>query len=60
MPSPDPCPRCNADRLTVIYYDAGGQPLGGHSQCTECGPRHAEPVSAPAELAKELLQKKAS
>jgi hypothetical protein len=47
--------------LSVIYYDAKGMPLGGHSQCTECGPRSIEFVPAPsADVRKKLLEKKAS
>lgn len=61
MPNTEPCLRCSGDRLSVIYYDAKGLPLGGHSQCTECGPRSAEVVSAPAaDVRKKLLERKAS
>ena len=61
MASSDNCSRCNSDLLSVIYYDAKGQLIGGHSQCTECGPRSAEPVSPPDLSArKKLLEKKAS
>ncbi|HEV7678510.1 MAG TPA: hypothetical protein VGQ42_08080 [Candidatus Dormibacteraeota bacterium] len=61
MSSPDQCPRCRATRLAVVYYDANGQPLGGHSQCTECGPRHAvRLVPRSGEVRKQLLSRKAS
>ena len=55
------CPQCTSDRLSVIYYDAKGNPLGGHSQCTECGPRSIEMVSLATDgVRKKLLEKKAS
>ncbi len=55
------CPRCRADRLAVVYYDAEGNVLGGHCQCPECGPRHAEPISPEkVTVRKKLLEKKAS
>ena len=61
MGSPNQCPRCSADRLSVIYYNAKGLPLGGHSQCTECGPRSVEVVALPAaDVRKKLLERKAS
>ena len=61
MAQPDQCPRCHADRLSVVYYDSKGMLLGGHSQCTECGPRSAETVLPPsADVRKKLLERKAS
>ena len=58
------CPYCHSDRLAVLYYDAQGNPIGGHSQCTECGPREAVPIPSEDELRtarqRELLEKKAS
>jgi hypothetical protein len=61
MATSNRCPQCAADRLSVIYYDAKGQPLGGHSQCTECGPRSIEVVEVPtSQVRRKLLEKKAS
>lgn len=40
MPEPVACPRCSAARLSVVYFDAAGQPIGGHLHCPDCGPRH--------------------
>ncbi len=61
MATPTPCPRCHADRFASVYFDAEGRRLGGHRQCTECGPRHAEPIPADKALVhKKLLEKKAS
>ena len=61
MAASNQCPACNSDRLSVIYFDAKGQSLGGHSQCTECGPRSAVVVPAPPNVVrKKLLEKKAS
>ena len=61
MATPNPCPRCNAPRLTVIYYDADGNPIGGRIECTECGPRHAvELVRSTADVQSRLLERKAS
>jgi hypothetical protein len=59
--SMESCPRCASQRLTVIYYDASGQPVGGLNQCTECGPRHAvKLVPAPTRKRNQLLDRKAS
>jgi len=59
MATPNPCPRCKAPRLTVIYYDADGNPIGGRIECTDCGPRHAVEL-VPADLQQRLLERKAS
>ena len=57
-----PCPRCSAPgRLSVVYYDASGNIVGGHCQCPDCGPRHAEPIRLRRRpVSKKLLEKKAS
>jgi hypothetical protein len=61
MATLNPCPRCSAARLTVIYYDADGQPLGGRIECTDCGPRHAiELRPQDADVRERLLNRKAS
>jgi len=59
MPETPPCPRCQSPRLTVVYYDAEGRPLGGHVQCSECGARHSTPL-VPLRDKRELLERKAS
>ena len=60
MPEPKPCPRCSAARLSVIYFDAEGRPLGGHLHCPECGPRHAERLVPAPDVRDGLLERKAS
>ena len=61
MATPNPCPRCSAPRLTIIYYGADGNPIGGRLECTDCGPRQAVelfPVSE--DVRAQLLKRKAS
>lgn len=61
MAEPTECPRCRAARLSVLYYGADGEPLGGHLECTDCGPRHSvelKPVEKPQR--DRLLERKAS
>ena len=61
MVTPNPCPRCNAQRLTIIYYGADGNPIGGRLQCTDCGPRHAVELYPVADgVRDQLLKRKAS
>jgi transcription elongation factor Elf1 len=62
MTHPSPCPRCQAPRLAVIYYDAEGRAIGGHLHCPECGARHAVRLVPAAEAGAraELLRRKAS
>lgn len=65
MTKPSPCPRCQAPRLAVIYYNAEGRVVGGHLHCPDCGARHADrlvPTTAAAagEARAELLRRKAS
>ena len=62
MPQPSPCPRCQAQRLAVVYYDAEGRPLGGQLHCPDCGARHSARLVPPAgEVSRsELLERKAS
>lgn len=61
MPDTAPCPRCQSTRLAVVYYDADGQPLGGHVLCSQCGSRHsARLVPLHDEKQRELLERKAS
>ncbi len=62
MPALDSCPRCRADRLAVVYFDAKGAPIGGHVQCPDCGPRHSEELTfeASGSVRADLLERKAS
>jgi len=61
MTTPSLCPRCDRQRLSVIYYDAAGDPIGGLSQCTDCGSRHAEHVVFEKVKRRErLLERRAS
>jgi hypothetical protein len=61
MPALDTCPRCRAERLAVVYFDASDAPIGGHIQCPDCGPRHAEELTFDAASVREtLLERKAS
>jgi hypothetical protein len=61
MATTTPCPRCNAPRLTVIYYDADGNPIGGRLECTDCGPRQAvQLVPVSSDVRAQLLKRKAS
>lgn len=62
MNLPTPCPRCNSQRLGVLYCDAEGDPVGGQYQCTDCGPRHAEALEFKKNGRRRdrLLERKAS
>ncbi|HEY6380108.1 MAG TPA: hypothetical protein VI316_13110 [Candidatus Dormibacteraeota bacterium] len=63
MPESVPCPRCSAARLSVVYFDADGRPVGGHLHCTQCGPRHNQllvPNGQRGGVQKRLLERKAS
>jgi transcription elongation factor Elf1 len=60
MPNLDTCPRCRAERLAVVYFDAKGDPIGGHVQCPDCGPRHSEELTFDASVRDTLLEREAS
>lgn len=60
MASLERCPRCNDERLAVLYYDGEGNPVGGYVECPECGPRHAVDIPAEKPVRQKLLEKKAS
>jgi hypothetical protein len=61
MTTLDVCPRCREDRLAVVYFDANDEPIGGHIQCPDCGPRHSEELSfESATVSETLLERKAS
>ena len=59
-PQTAPCPRCNSARLTIVYYDAEGRPVGGHVHCSECGARHNVPLQPQPSVQGDLLERKAS
>ncbi|MHB8718854.1 MAG: hypothetical protein ACYDAC_08195 [Candidatus Dormibacteria bacterium] len=55
------CPRCRGERLAVVYFGADDEPVGGHLQCPECGPRHSEELEVPQDVRRsDLLERKAS
>ncbi len=60
MATPDPCPRCSSPRLSVIYYDADGNLIGGRLECTDCGPRQAVELVISEDVRAQLLKRKAS
>ena len=35
----DRCPLCKRGMLSVLYYGADGESVGGHRICADCGPR---------------------
>ena len=57
---PERCEQCGAELLSVFYYGADGEPVGGHRICTGCGPRSATPVDIPVDVRRKLLERKAS
>jgi predicted nucleic-acid-binding Zn-ribbon protein len=59
MATLETCPRCRADRLAVVYFDANDELIGGHIQCPDCGPRHSEELRIDA-VGEDLLERKAS
>ncbi len=57
----DRCPLCKGEMLSVLYYGAEGESVGGHRICPDCGPRTALDLGAgPDELRRRLLERKAS
>jgi len=57
----DRCPQCKGEMLSVLYYGADGESVGGHRICPDCGPRTAHDLGAGAdELRRRLLERKAS
>ena len=61
MANLETCPRCRAERLAVVYFDANDEPIGGHIQCPDCGPRHSEELRFEATSVRDtLLERKAS
>jgi len=61
MAKPVKCTKCGAEILSVVYFGAEGQPVGGHQVCPNCGPRSVVEVDVTsADLHQKLLQRKAS
>jgi transcription elongation factor Elf1 len=61
MTTLETCPRCRAERLAVVYFDANNEPIGGHIQCPDCGPRHSEELTFQTTTVSDtLLERKAS
>ncbi|HWW08662.1 MAG TPA: hypothetical protein VNY76_00310 [Candidatus Acidoferrales bacterium] len=55
------CKACGSSMLSVLYYGADGEPVGGYHVCSSCGPRSLVEVSATAaEIRRKLLERKAS
>ena len=58
--TPDRCPMCKGEMLSVLYYGADGESVGGHRICPGCGPRSVVEIGVPDELRRRLLERKAS
>ncbi len=57
----DRCPMCKGEMLSVLYYGANGEPVGGHRTCPGCGPRSTVELGVAAdEIRRRLLERKAS
>jgi transcriptional regulator NrdR family protein len=56
----DRCPLCKRQMLSVLYYGADGESVGGHRICPDCGPRSTVELVVPDELRRKLLERKAS
>jgi hypothetical protein len=52
---------CKGEMLSVLYYGADGEPVGGHRICPGCGPRSTVELGVAAdEIRRRLLERKAS
>ncbi|MHB8489749.1 MAG: hypothetical protein ACYDC4_11280 [Candidatus Dormibacteria bacterium] len=51
---------CKGEMLSVLYYGADGESVGGHRICPGCGPRTAVELVAADEVRRRLLERKAS
>ena len=61
MEQQERCGICGAGLLSVIYYGADGEPVGGYHVCSNCGPRSVVEMSATAaQIRRDLLERKAS
>lgn len=57
----DRCPLCKGEMLSVLYYGADGESVGGHRICPGCGPRSTVELGPDAdEIRRRLLERKAS
>jgi hypothetical protein len=56
----DRCPVCKGEMLSVLYYGADGESVGGYRICPGCGPRTAVELVAADEIRRRLLERKAS
>jgi transcriptional regulator NrdR family protein len=56
----DRCPICKGAMLSVLYYGADGESVGGHRICPGCGPRTTVELVAADEIRRRLLERKAS
>jgi hypothetical protein len=57
----DRCPVCKGEMLSVLYYGAEGESVGGHRICPGCGPRTAVELGpTDDEIRRRLLERKAS
>lgn len=55
------CVTCGAVMLSVLYYGADGEPVGGYHVCSNCGPRTVVAMKpTAAEIRRKLLERKAS
>jgi hypothetical protein len=58
--SDDRCALCKRGMISVLYYGADGESVGGHRICADCGPRSVVELVAPDEIRRRLLERKAS
>ena len=56
----DRCPVCKGEMLSVLYYGADGESVGGYRICPGCGARTAVELGAADEIRRRLLERKAS
>jgi hypothetical protein len=57
----DRCAVCKGEMLSVLYYGADGESVGGHRICPGCGPRSVVEIAPGAdEIRRRLLERKAS
>ena len=56
----DRCPVCKGEMLSVLYYGADGESVGGHRICPGCGPRTVVELVRRDEIRRRLLERKAS
>jgi hypothetical protein len=56
----DRCPMCKGEMLSVLYYGADGESVGGYRICPGCGARTTVVLGPPDEIRRRLLERKAS